>query len=226
MSTLADRVLQIRADIASAERQWGHTVKLIAVTKSRTAEEMAPLAEAGVWDIGENRVHEIILKQPLIAPDFRVHMIGRLQSNKVKYIIDRVCQIQSVDRLSLAEEIDLCARRLNTRMSVTVQVSPAGEPQKGGVPLEEAAGFIKRLSLMDGLAVRGIMAVMPLTQDEAFLDRLFGRVRTLYDRLGSDNIPGVCMTELSMGMSGDYRLALKNGANVIRIGTAIFGSGR
>ena len=104
-----------------------------------------------------------------------------------------------------------------------VEVSPAGEEQKGGVPFEETEAFLKRIAPLEGIAIRGLMAVMPLTEDEAYLDRLFARTRELFDRLREKDLSGAAMEELSMGMSGDYRLAAAHGATMVRIGSAIFG---
>lgn len=226
MDTLFDRVQAVQSDMAAAEKAWGHRVKLIAVTKTHAPDAINPLKEAGIFDIGENRVQEILVKKPLLDSNFRIHLIGQLQTNKVKYIMDNVCQIQSVDRMSLAEEIDRRARATGKRMNVLVQVSPAGEKQKAGIPMDAGEALVRRLSVMPGLHVNGLMAVMPLSDDQEYLNGLFRGVRGLFDRLNALKIPGVEMAELSMGMSNDYRLALKNGANVIRVGTALFGTRR
>ena len=226
MEPLIKRLAPITESIAAAQAQWNHTVKLIAVTKNRTSQEIEALKSAKLYDVGENRVQEIMQKAPSLKDDFRIHMIGVLQTNKVKYIMNDVCQIQSVDRLSLAEEINRHAIAYDKRMNVLVEVSPAGEAQKGGVSIPEAEAFIRRIAKMKGLYINGLMAVMPLSNDTEYLDRLFHGMRILFDRLRREAIPDTHITELSMGMSNDYRIALKNGANVIRIGTALFGSGR
>jgi len=226
METITERVRAIKKEMALYGRQWGHEVKLIAVTKNRPPEEISQLINADHFDIGENRVSEVLEKQPVLRLDFRIHMIGQLQTNKVKYIMDKVCQIQSVDRISLADEVNRRALRSGSRMSILVEVSPAGEAQKGGILMKEAAGFIRTISRYEGLRVNGLMAVMPLTDDQAYLDGLFQNVRALFDSIRSEAIEGVQMTDLSMGMSNDYKLALLRGSNVIRIGTAIFGTGR
>lgn len=226
MDTLAKNAAVIQDDIARAQALWGHTVKLIAVTKTRLPEEITPLMGLGIAHIGENRVQEITEKAPLLDTNFHIYMIGQLQTNKVKYIIDDVCQIQSVDRLSLAKEINRRALENGKQMNVLVQVSPVNEPQKGGIAKEETLAFLKALSPFEGLKVTGLMAIMPLSHDQPYLDGLFRNMRTLFDRLRMEAVNRIAMDELSMGMSGDYRLALKNGATTIRVGTALFGTGR
>ena len=219
---LRERVESIRRELEEASEGRYPAPRLIAVTKTHTAEEILPLAEAGVTEIGENRVQELREKLPGLENRFRVHLIGRLQRNKVRQIIRDVCMIQSVDSLPLAEEIHRRASEAGIRLPVLIEVSPAGEPQKGGVAPEEAGNLIRQLSGLEGLRVKGLMAVMPLTEDEALLDSLFAKMRSLFERL-RDEKAGEELTELSMGMSGDYRLAAKHGATMVRIGSAIFG---
>lgn len=226
MDSFKNNICNIQDEMAKAAALWGHEIKLIAVTKNRKPAEINRLADFGIFDIGENRVQELTEKMPELNENFHIHLIGQLQRNKVKYIIDKVCQIQSVDRMSLAEEISRLALAKNRVMDVLVEVSPAGESQKGGVPFEEARAFIKAAAPLEGIRVRGLMAVMPNTQDEIELDRLFQNMRRLFEQLKQEGIDRVEMKELSMGMSNDYRLALKNGATTIRVGTALFGTGR
>jgi pyridoxal phosphate enzyme, YggS family len=226
MEALEKNLLRIKKDMADAAAYFSHPVKLIAVTKRHEASEINPLKELGILDIGENRVQELLHKLPEINEKFHIHLIGQLQSNKVKYIIDKVCQIQSVDRMSLAEEISRQACLKNKVMDVLVEVSPAGEKQKGGVPFGGTRDFVKAIASLPGLQVNGLMAVMPNTDDEKYLDGLFKNMRELFEQLREENLNGVFMKELSMGMSNDYRLALLNGATTIRVGTALFGTGR
>jgi len=220
---LKERLDTVRAALDEASAPWGHRVKLICVSKNHPAEAINPLVSLGYTAIGENRVQEILAKKPELDPNLQIHLIGQLQTNKVKYIIDKVCQIQSVDRMNLALEIDRQALKHGVRMPVLLQVSPAGEPQKGGMPPEEALPFLKEAAKLPGLKVEGLMAVMPLTDDEALLRRLFGNMRTLFERLRNEAVNGVEMTELSMGMSHDYVLAAQMGATTVRVGSAIFG---
>ena len=197
--------------------------RIIAVTKTHPAEDILPLAALGLTEIGENRAQEIVEKWPDLQEKFQFHCIGRLQTNKVKYIIDKVCLIQSVDRMNLAQEIDRQAQKADRVMPVLIQVSPAGEEQKGGMPPEAVRPFLEEVRHMSGLHVRGLMAVMPNTTDTAYLEGLFRDMRTLFEQLRDEAIPGVDMQELSMGMSGDYLLAAKHGATMVRLGSALMG---
>ena len=222
-SELAARLAVIRDNLTRASEGRYPVPKLIAVTKTHPAEDILPLRELGVTDIGENRVQELEEKLPALERNFHIHLIGRLQSNKVKYIIEDVCLIHSLDRLSLAQEIDRQAQKTGRVMPVLVQVSPAGEEQKGGMPPEQVLPFLRKVREMPGLQVRGLMAVMPLTQDEAYLSGLFSGMRQLFERLRDEAVDGVTMEELSMGMSGDYMLAARHGATMVRIGSALLG---
>lgn len=220
---LLNRVARIRQELAEASEGRYPAPKLIAVTKTHSVEEILPLLEAGVTEIGENRVQELMAKLPALQDSFRIHLIGRLQRNKVKQIIGHVSMIQSVDSEPLAMEIHQRALAAGKRMPVLVEISPAGEEQKGGVPFEETEAFLKRIAPLEGLEIRGLMAVMPLTDDTEYLDGLFARTRGLFDRLRDKPPAGAAMEELSMGMSGDYRLAAAHGATMVRVGSAIFG---
>ena len=220
---LAARVAAVRKELAEASEGRYPPPRLIAVTKTHTAEEILPLREAGVTDIGENRVQELKSKLPELQDAFRIHLIGRLQRNKVRQIIRDVEMIQSVDSLALAEEIHRQAMMAERRVSVLVEISPAGEQQKGGVAPEETEGLIRAAARLEGIRIRGLMAVMPLTEDREWLDRLFAETRALFERMRDTAVDGAEISELSMGMSGDYDLAARHGATMVRIGSAIFG---
>ena len=207
---------RIRQELAEASDGRYPAPKLIAVTKTHSPEEILPLAEAGVTEIGENQL-------PELQGRFQIHLIGRLQRNKVKQVVGNVCMIQSVDSEPLAMEIHNRALAAGNRMPVLVEVSPAGEEQKGGIPFEETEAFLRKIAPLEGLQVRGLMAVMPLTDDEGYLYGLFARMRGLFDRLREKDLGGIAMEELSMGMSGDYRLAAAHGATMVRVDSAIFG---
>lgn len=221
---IRQRLESIRSSLESASEGRYAPPRIIAVTKTHPAEELLPLSALGIAEIGENRVQEIVEKLPVIGEKFRIHLIGRLQSNKVKYIINNVCLIQSVDRLSLAQEIDRQAQKHDRVMPVLVQVSPAGEEQKGGIAPAEVRPFLEQLRHMPGISVQGLMAVMPNTPDQAYLSGLFADMRTLFERIRDEAPRGISMTELSMGMSGDYLLAARHGATMVRIGSALLGA--
>ncbi len=220
---LQKRLENVRRDLAEASGGRYPVPKLVAVTKTHPPEMILPLQKAGITDIGENRVQELREKLPALAGKFQIHLIGRLQRNKVRQIIRDVCMIQSVDSLPLAEEIHIRALAAERKMPVLVEVSPAGELQKGGVPFGETEAFLRSIAPLDGLQVKGLMAVMPLTEDEKLLDELFARMRQLFEQMRDTAVPGIQMEELSMGMSGDYRIAARHGATMVRVGSAIFG---
>ncbi|MBR6667280.1 MAG: YggS family pyridoxal phosphate-dependent enzyme [Clostridia bacterium] len=220
---LQQRYETVQAALAAASEGRYAPPRIIAVTKTHPVEELLPLEGLGLREIGENRVQEIVEKWPDLQEKFRFHCIGRLQTNKVKYIMDKVCLIQSLDRMNLAMEINRQAEKAGVVMPVLVQVSPAGEEQKGGMPPEMVRGFLQEIRQMPGLRVRGLMAVMPHTQDQQYLDGLFAGMRQLFEELRAEAIPGVEMQELSMGMSGDYLLAARHGATMVRLGSALLG---
>ncbi len=218
-----ERLDVIRGRMEEASEGRYPLPRILAVTKTHPVEVIFPLLEAGIVDIGENRVQEIRDKYPALCENFHFHMIGRLQTNKVKYIITKVCLIHSVDRMELADEIRRQALKKECVVPVLLQVSPCGEEQKGGCGMDEVEGMLRALGRMEGLQVRGLMAVMPNTEDTDFLDGLFRGMRLCFERMRDLGIPGVRMEELSMGMSHDYPLAARHGATMVRIGSALLG---
>ena len=222
MEELEKRVRAVQDTLIRESAPWGKVPTLIAVTKYAAPEAILPLADLGVAHIGENRVQSIREKLPALQEKFSIHLIGRLQTNKVKYIIKDVCLIHSLDQLSLAQEIDRQAGKAGRVMPVLVQVTIAREPQKGGVMEEDVFSFLRRCAGLPGLEVRGLMAIMPLTADRQFLQQKFMRMRQLFDQCREENISGIKMEELSMGMSQDYDLAARAGATMVRVGSALF----
>lgn len=220
---LRDRLNQLKLDLQSASEGRYPPPRILAVTKNHPVETILPLASLGIREIGENRVQEVREKIPLLEGKFDLHLIGRLQTNKVKYIMKDVVMIQSLDRMELAHEIDKQAQKHNTVMPVLVQVSPADEKQKGGIAPELLRPFLRELASLSGLHVRGLMAVMPNLGPCPELDALFGNMRTLFEQIRDEALPGIDMEELSMGMSGDYLYAARHGATMVRIGSALFG---
>ena len=220
---LTQRLAEIRTRMEQAAQGRYPVPRILAVTKTHSPEEILPLRQAGLDAIGENRVQEIREKLPFLKDFFQIHLIGQLQSNKVKYIIEDVCLIHSLDRLSLAMEIDRQAGLHGRVMPVLVQVSPAGEPQKGGMPPEEVIPFLRQVRSLPGLHVEGLMAVMPRLSDRARLSEYFAAMRTLFEQVRAEAIDGIEMRELSMGMSGDYDLAAAHGATLVRLGAALLG---
>ena len=219
---LAERIAAIRDTLERESAPWGRAPKLIAVTKYSTVEEILPLSELGVTDIGENRVQALREKIPYLGGKFSLHLIGRLQTNKVKYIINDVCMIHSLDSMPLAQEIDRQAKKNGRQMPVLIEVNIAREPQKGGVTEEELFPFLRACAGLGGMKIKGLMAMMPLGADADALTGYFTRMRTLLDMCRQEAVPGTDMTELSMGMSQDYAIAARCGATMVRIGSAIF----
>jgi len=219
---LQDRVTQVMDTLKRESEPWGRCPRLIAVTKYSTPQEILPLAELNVTDIGENRVQALREKLPFLEGKFSIHLIGQLQSNKVKYIIKDVCLIHSLDHASLAQEIDRQAQKAGIRMPVLIQVNIAREPQKGGVAEEELLPFLRECARLPGLSMKGLMAMMPLGAAEDVIVGHFTRMRTLLDQCRQEAVQGTDMTELSMGMSQDYALAARCGATMVRVGSALF----
>ncbi len=224
-SQIARRVREIEDRLkACAAEKWGRTPELIAVTKTVPAETVNALLNTDIRRIGENRAQEIMEKYPSLHASFSMDCIGRLQTNKVKYIIDKVGMIESLDRMNLAQEIDRRAQQIGRRMPVLIQINIGKEPQKGGIPEEEMLPFVRAAAKLQGIEIRGLMAVMPQEDDPALLRPLFKRMRSLFELLRSEAVQGTSVEELSMGMSGDYEIAAGEGATHVRIGSAVFGS--
>ena len=225
MDEIIERVRLIEQKISRAALdRWGRSPQIIAVSKTVPAPRVNEVKAAGILRLGENRVQEILEKQPHLDASFQIDLIGRLQSNKVKYVIDKVSMIQSLDRDSLAQEIDRRAQQKRLRMPVLIQVNIGNESQKGGVAVDKLFAFARRCAALPGLDVRGLMAVMPDLDDQEALRPYFVRMRRLFEQLRAEAIDGTQIEELSMGMSGDYELAAQEGATMVRIGSAIFGA--
>ena len=198
-------------------------VLLVAVTKTRTAEEINVAIQHGVTDIGENKVQEILEKYDKVDP-VRWHLIGHLQTNKVKQIIDKVYMIHSVDSLHLAVEIDKRAAQAGLNMRVLIQVNAAEEESKFGVPSEETGALIQDiLDTCPQLLINGLMFIAPF-DDPQNVRSYFTDVKQQYDQLKKINHPRLDFKYLSMGMSNDYQVAIEEGSNLVRVGSAIFGT--
>lgn len=198
---------------------FGEKVTLVAATKTRTAEEINRAIRAGITDIGENRVQEFRDKFDAVQGGNR-HFIGHLQTNKVKYLIGKTHLYHSVDRDELARELDLRSQKASVVSDILIQINIGNEESKGGYPLSEGYAVYRRLSAQAGLRVRGFMAMLPVSDDAAYLGALCDDMRVLFEktRREDENV-----AYLSMGMSGDYTLCLAHGANMVRLGTAVFG---
>lgn len=209
-------------DELRAGNGYGEPVTLVAATKTRTPEEINEAIAAGITDIGENKVQEFRDKFDAVQGGNR-HFIGHLQTNKIKYLVGRTYLIQSLDRDELAEELSKRCQRANVTQDVLIEVNIGCEESKSGYPLQEAWAAYERIRGTQGLRVRGFMAMLPLAGSEEELAALVKEMRALFERAKAqdENIRW-----LSMGMSGDWKLCLRHGANMIRLGTAIFGERR
>ncbi|MDD3213648.1 MAG: YggS family pyridoxal phosphate-dependent enzyme [Eubacteriales bacterium] len=196
--------------------------KLIAVTKTVSPTIINRLSDLGILDIGENRAQVALPKLSKIDPQIHLHWIGRLQTNKVKDIIDKVWMLHSLDRPALAEELERRCDRIGRGLPALVQVNIANEPQKAGFAVEEVRPFLRRMGDYPNLQIRGLMAIMPLIEDGEQLTAYFRGMRTLFEQLRQEAIGGVRMEELSMGMSHDYAIAAREGATMVRVGTALY----
>ncbi len=222
MEALKRNVDRVMETLQNNRFQDAPPAKLIAVTKTVSPEVINGFKPLGILDIGENRAQVALPKLAKIAPEFRLHWIGRLQTNKVKGIIDHVCMLHTLDRLELAQEVDRRAGERGRVVKSLVQVNIAKEAQKGGLPPEELLPFLRTLKSFHGIQVEGLMSIMPLGASEEELSALFGGMRTLFEQVRNENLAHVSMNELSMGMSNDYAIAARYGATMVRIGTALY----
>jgi len=199
---------------------WGHGVRIVAVTKTHGPEAVRAAVAAGLRDIGENRVQEALQKQDaLLDVSVEWHLVGTLQRNKAKYAAGRFVLIHSVDRADLAAELDRRAAP-GTRQPILVQVNCSAEPQKGGVAPASLPVLLDQLRMLERIEVQGLMTMSALTEDRAEQRRAFRLLRELRD---ASERSGHRLPELSMGMSGDYPIAVEEGATMIRLGTILFG---
>jgi pyridoxal phosphate enzyme (YggS family) len=225
---LAERVAEVRGRIAEAARRGGHgnAVRLVAVTKTQPVEAVLAAHAAGIADVGENKVQEATRKQDELAAagtspaGLRWHLIGHLQTNKAK-ALTRFALFHAVDRANLADAAAAVATKAQATLDVLVQVNVSGEATKGGYPLAELPREAARLATLGGLRVRGVMTMAPLDADERTLRAVFGGARSALAVLRG---AGHEATELSMGMSGDYEVAVEEGATLVRLGTVLFGA--
>ncbi len=221
MQDLAVRVAEVRQRIADAVRRGGHgqAVRLIAVTKTHGPEAVEAVHACGIEDVGENRVQEALDKQQSVTAPVRWHLIGHLQRNKVK-ALDHFALFHAVDSGRLADAVDEHGRKRGHPVDALVQVNVVGEASKGGFSPAEIARESERLLGCAGIRVMGAMAMAPLDADERTLRQVFAGTRAACAVLRAAGHPA---TELSMGMSGDYEIAVEEGATMVRLGTVLFG---
>ena len=198
-------------------------VTLIAVSKTKPVETLKEAYDLGVRVFGENKVQELDKKIDALPEDISWHMIGHLQRNKVKYIAGRVELIHSVDSFRLAEEINIHAKKQGIVIPILIEVNVAGEESKFGVSVEDTEELIRQIAELDGISIRGLMTIAPYVVDSEENRTIFNKMLKLSVDIIQKNIDNVSMDILSMGMTGDYMVAIEEGATMVRVGTGIFG---
>ena len=225
--SIAENIAEIRSRMDAAAVRSGRDpsdILLIAVTKLHEPDEMEEAIAAGITDIAENKVQEIQKKYDLIQSPVNWHLIGHLQTNKVKYIIDKVVMIHSVDSLKLAQEIDKRAAAAGKTMDILLQVNAAHEESKFGLdPKDVPEVFGQILEECPNVRIRGLMHIAPYAEDPEEIRPYFREVKELFESLKQIDHPNADLTYLSMGMSHDFETAIEEGANIVRVGTSIFG---
>lgn len=226
--SIADNIARVKEIIKEAAEKSGRSeddVLLLAVTKLHTPDEMNEAIDAGATDIGENKVQEVLSKYDSVKP-VRWHLIGHLQTNKVRQIIDKVVMIHSVDSIHLAEEIEKRCAQADIRMDILIQVDPAEQETKFGADPSDLPDMIRTIAAeCPHVTVRGLMCIAPFYEDPEETRPFFREVKRLYDKCREDfdGVDNVDMRYLSMGMTNDFRIAVEEGSNLVRVGTAIFG---
>ncbi len=226
LSFLKDNYSAVLDKIKKACNQVGRDtedVTLIAVSKTKPVEMLQEVYDAGCRDFGENKVQEILDKYDKLPDDIRWHMIGHLQTNKVKYIVDKVYMIHSVDSLKLAQEISKEALKKNVTVNVLLEVNVAKEESKFGIMSEEVLSFYKDVVDLPGLKVCGLMTIAPYVEDSEENRQYFVKLKQLIVDMQREKTDNIIVGELSMGMTGDYEVAVEEGATFVRVGTGIFG---
>lgn len=224
--SIAARLAQINGRISAAAELAGRdpsAVRLVAVSKTRPAADIIAAFQAGQTLFGENYIQELVPKLAEVQEPVQWHVIGHLQSNKVKYIAGQVAMIHSVDRLSLAQEIDRQWGKLGKVCDILIQVNIAGEASKSGTTEEGSIQLVRECALLPNIRVKGLMTMPPFFDDPEAARPYFAELYQLGQAIDALKIAGVEMAELSMGMSGDFEAAIQEGATLVRVGTAIFG---
>ena len=223
---IAANIIKIRQRIAFAAARAGrdaHSIKLMAVTKTVSPEKISQAINAGVTMFGENYVQEAKEKITALGKQTQWHMIGHLQTNKAKYAVNLFNYVHSVDRIELAQELDKRAGLTGHKMNILIEVNVSGEQTKNGVSANAALDLIKRIASLENISVRGLMTMAPYSDNPENSRPYFIALRNLRNQISREQIPGIQMEELSMGMTDDFEVAIEEGATIVRIGRAIFG---
>ena len=224
--SIKDNIASIKQNIKEIEEKCHREdeVNLMAVTKTVDVDKVLEAIDAGITDIGENKPQELSRKYEIIGDKVRYHLIGTLQTNKVKYIINKAYMIHSLDRISLCEEIQKRAEKIDKVIKCLVQVNISKEESKHGLEEEQVVDFIKQVSKdYKNIHIQGLMTMAPFVDDEKEIRKVFSKLKKLSVEISNLNLPNVEMDTLSMGMSHDYKIAIEEGATIIRVGTSIFG---
>ncbi|HCX63717.1 MAG TPA: YggS family pyridoxal phosphate-dependent enzyme [Eubacteriaceae bacterium] len=217
MSIIKQNIKRIREELKS-------DAVLVAVTKTRSTEEITEVLEGNIYDLGENRVQEFREKYEIFPKEVRWHFIGRLQKNKVKYLVGKVHLIHSVDSFSLAKEISKRSIKENTVTNVLIQINVSKEESKQGIDEKDLEDLLLKISDLEGIYVKGIMTMAPYDENKESLRELFRTTAKIYDRMKEKDsqFKNSSFEYLSMGMTNDYQIALEEGANMVRIGRGLF----
>ncbi len=224
---LKDNFETVEKNVAAACKRAGRDrseVTLIAVSKTKPVEMLREVYDAGARDFGENKVQEICEKYDQLPSDIKWHMIGHLQRNKVKQVIDKAALIHSVDSYRLAQEISVQAQKKGLTIPILVEVNIAGEESKFGISAEDTIQLVEEISVLPNLKIQGLMTIAPYVVDAEENRLYFRQIKQLSVDIKNKNIDNVSMDILSMGMTGDYEVAIEEGATMVRVGTGIFGA--
>ena len=223
---LKENLAEVQSRMEQACKRAGRDVAevtLIAVSKTKPVTDLQEIYNAGVRDFGENKVQEMCDKMEKMPKDINWHMIGHLQRNKVKYIVGNVALIHSVDSYRLAEEINIQAKKKGIVVPILVEVNIADETTKFGVSKEDAMELVRQIASLDALSIKGLMTIAPYVVDPEENRAYFRKIKELSVDIDNQNIDNVSMDILSMGMTGDFEVAIEEGATMVRVGTGIFG---
>ena len=224
---LRDNLKKVEENIQAACERSGRNrdeVTLIAVSKTKPVEMLQEIYDENIRDFGENKVQELCDKIEKMPSDIKWHMIGHLQRNKVKYIVGKVALIHSVDSYRLAEEISIQAKKHNTTVPILVEVNIAHEESKFGISEEDAILLVKEISELENIRIMGLMTIAPYVENPEDNRMYFRKIKELSVDINNKNIDNVSMEIISMGMTGDYEVAVEEGATMVRVGTGIFGA--
>ena len=223
---IVENIKQVEENIKQACEKVGRNpeeVTLIAVSKTKPYTAIEEALPSGILDYGENKVQELCSKMEQLPSDIRWHMIGHLQRNKVKYIVGKVELIHSVDTYRLAEEINIQAKKQNVIVPILVEVNIAHEESKFGISAEDAILLVEEISKLENIRIKGLMTIAPYVENPEDNRLYFRKIKQLSVDITNKNIDNVFMEILSMGMTGDYMVAIEEGATMVRVGTGIFG---